>query len=227
MSQSQDSVRTVEARAALLLQVRRAGVRDIAVMRAIESVPREFFAPYRFKDLAARNMALPIGCGQIMPSTADLAHCFEALEVQRHHRVLEIGAGSGYGAAVLSKLAREVTSIERYQTLAIEAEKRLKQLMVTNASVLFADGLSPPPSLGCFDRIVMHMSVEAPPQAILDALEPRGGVLIFGRVQPARPDARRGERLIRLRREADGSFEETDIGPCRLGAALEGAALAL
>jgi protein-L-isoaspartate(D-aspartate) O-methyltransferase len=219
-------MQTVEARAALLLQVRRAGVRDLAVMRAIESVPREFFAPYRFKDLAARNMALPIGCGQIMPATAELAQCFEALDVERHHRVLEIGTGSGYGAAVLSKLAREVASIERFQTLAIEAAKRLEQLMATNALVLFADGLSPPHSLGSFDRIVMHMSVDAPPQAVLGALGPRG-VLIFGRFQPAEPDRRRGERLIRLTREADGSFQETDLGPCRLGAALEGAALAL
>lgn len=226
MGQSQDPMQTVEARAALLLQVRRAGVRDLAVMRAIESVPREFFAPYRFKDLAARNMSLPIGCGQFMPPTADLAQRFEALEIQQHHRVLEIGTGSGYGAAVLSRLARLVASIERYQTLAIEAGKRLEQLMVTNAFVLHADGLSPPSSLGSFDRIVMHMSLEAPPRAILDALSPRG-VLIFGRLQPAEPDKRRAERLIRLTREADGSFQESDLGPCRLGAALAGAALAL
>jgi protein-L-isoaspartate(D-aspartate) O-methyltransferase len=219
-------MQTVEARAALLLQVRRAGVRNISLMRAIESVPREFFAPHRFKDLAARNIALPIGCGQIMPATAKLAKRFESLEIEAHHRVLEIGTGSGYGAAILSKLAREVVSIERYQTLAIEAGKRLEQLGVTNALVLFADGLAPPGSLGSFDRIVMHVSVEAPPQPVLDALGPRGA-LIFGRLRPAEPDERRGERLIRSKREADGAVQETDLGPCRLGAAQEGAALAL
>lgn len=226
MGQSSDPAQTVEARAALMLQVRRAGVRDLAVMRAIESVPREFFAPYRFRDLADRNIALPIGCGQIMPSAADLAQRFEALGVERQHRVLEVGAGSGYGAALLSKLAREVVSLERFQTLAIEAGKRLEQLSVTNALVMFADGLAPPHSLGLFDRIVVHMSVEAPPQTLLQALAPRG-VLLYGLLQPAKEGERRGERLIRLTREADGTLRDADVGSCRLGAALTGVAQAL
>jgi protein-L-isoaspartate(D-aspartate) O-methyltransferase len=226
MEQGGDQVPDVEARAALLLQIRRAGVRDLGVMRAIETVPREFFAPYRFRDLANRNIALPIGCGQIMPSASDLAQRFEALGVERSHRVLEVGAGSGYGAALLSKLAREAVSLERFQTLAIEAAKRLEHLGVTNALVLFADGLAPPHSLGVFDRIVMHMSVEAPPQSILDALAPRG-VLLFGRLLPEEEGERRRERLVRLSREADNSLREMDLGPCRLGAALAGVAQAL
>jgi protein-L-isoaspartate(D-aspartate) O-methyltransferase len=226
MEQGDDQLQPVEARAALLLQVRRAGVRDLAVMRAIETVPREFFAPYRFKDLASRNIALPIECGQIMPSAADLAQRIEALGVERGHRVLEVGAGSGYGAALLSKLAREVVSLERFRTLAIEAAKRLEQLSVTNALVLFADGLAPPQSLGLFDRIVMHMSVEAAPRSLLDALAPRGA-LLFGRLQPEKAGERREERLIRLTREANGSLRETEIGPCRLGPALAGVAQVL
>jgi len=223
MEQDADHIQSIEARAALLLQVRRAGVRDLAVMRAIESVPREFFAPFRFKDLADRNIALPIGCGQIMPSASDLAQRFEKLGVERSHRVLEIGAGSGYGAALLSKLAREVVSLERYQTLAIEAARKLEQLGVTNALVLFADGLEPPASLGTFDRIVMQFSVETPPQAVLDALAPRG-VFLFGRLHPDADGETRRETLVRIVREADGSFKETETGACRLGAAAPGVA---
>jgi len=226
MEQGADHTQTVEARAALLLQVRRAGVRDLAVMRAIETVPREFFAPFRFRDLANRNIALPIGCGQIMPSASDLAQRFEALRVERGHRVLEVGAGSGYGAALLSRLAREVVSLERCQTLAIEAAKRLEQLGATNALVLFADGLAPPQSLGVFDRIVMHMCVETPPQTILNALTPRG-VFLFGKLGPEREGERRAERLVRLTRDADGWVQEVEIGPCRLGEAVAGVAEAL
>lgn len=218
---------TIEARAALLLQLRRAGVRDIAVMRAFETVRRELFAPYRFRDLAARNMALPIGCGQTMPAPAVLARRLEALGVEPHHRVLEIGTGSGYGAAVLARLAREVVSIERYETLAIEATTRLAALDIDNVRVLFADGLTAEPAPGQFDRIVLHMSFRAAPQTVLDRLAP-GGAAIFGRYEPAASDeARPMERLCRLRRDGDALWTETDLGPCRLGAALDGTAQAL
>lgn len=218
--------RTIEARAALLLQLRRAGVRDIAIMRAFEAVPREFFTPHRFRDLAARNMALPIGCGQTMPAPALLARRLEALGVEPHHRVLEIGTGSGYGAAILARLAREVVSIERYETLAIEATKRLASLDIGNVRVLFADGLSPESSLGQFDRVMLHMSLARAPQAALDALT-QGGVAIFGRSEPSSDQERPVERLCRLRRDGGAVWTETDLGPCRLGAALVGAALAL
>lgn len=217
--------RTIEARAALLLQLRRAGVRDIDVMRAFETVPRDSFTPHRFRDLAARNMALPIGCGQTMPSPALLARRFEALGLEPHHRVLEVGTGSGYGAAVLSKLAREVTSVERFETLAIEARKRLSSLDIQNVRVLCADGLSAELSLGAFDRIILHMSFRQPPQGVLERLTP-GGAAIFGRLELPADEKRPVERLSRVRR--DGAvWSETDLGPCRLGAALVGQALAL
>lgn len=216
---------TIEARAALLLQLRRAGVRDIAIMRAFETVPREFFTPHRFRDLAARNMALPIGCGQTMPAPAILARRFEALGLEPHHRVLEIGTGSGYGAAVLSKLAREIVSIERFETLAIEATKRLASLDIKNVQVLFADGFAPEAALGAFDRIILHMSFRQAPQPLLDALTP-GGVAIFGRLEPLADEKRPAERLSRVKR--DGAlWSETDLGPCRLRPALTGRAAAL
>jgi protein-L-isoaspartate(D-aspartate) O-methyltransferase len=218
----------IEERAALALQLRSASVRDVAVMNAFERVPREFFTPHRFRDLANRNMALPIGCGQTMPAPADLARRLEALGAAPDHRVLEIGAGSGYSAAVLSRLAKEVMSIERFETLAIEAASRLSALAIGNALVLCADGLAPARSMGLFDRIIIHLSLDEPPMAVLDLLAP-GGVMVFGRfLAPPPPGARREARLIRLERSANGElFSETDKGPCRLRAAFKGRALAL
>ena len=174
----------VEQRAALALQLRGASVRDVAVMGAFERVPRELFAPHRFRDLANRDMALPIACGQTMPAPADLARRIDALGAGPQHRVLEIGAGSGYGTAVLR-------------------------------------------SMGLFDRIIMHLSVEDPPMAVLDLLAP-GGVMVFGRFLASAPGQRRRSRLIRLERSANGEmFSETDRGPCRLSGAITGRALSL
>jgi len=217
---------SIEGRAALLLRLRRSGVRDLAILRAIETVPRELFAPYRFRDLANRNMALPIGCGQTMPSPADLARRLEALGVKPEHRVLEVGTGSAYATAALARLAREVVSIERFETLAIEAGRRLSSLAVSNAIVLHGDGLAPSRSLGLFDRIIVHASVSGTPRLLADMLAP-GGVMIFGRLAPPQPDEPRRERLARLRREGEGTFAEQDMGPCRLGPAVGGAASAL
>lgn len=214
----------VEQRAALALQLRGASVRDVAVMSAFERVPRELFVPHRFRDLANRNMALPIACGQTMPAPAELARRLDALSVGPEHRVLDIGSGSGYAAAGPSRLAREVVSLERYETLAIEAATRLSALSIANARVLRADGLAPARTLGSFDRIVMHVSVAEPPKAVLDLLAP-GGVMVFGRLLPG---ARREVRLVRLERSASGEiFAETDKGPCRLTLAVAGPALAL
>ncbi len=220
-----DAGASVEQRAALLLQLRRAGVQNLAVMRAIETAPRELFAPHKFKDLARRDIALPIGCGQTMPSAAELARALEALAPQPQHRVLEVGAGSGYATTALARLAREVATFERFETLAIEAERRLAALSIANARVLFADGLAPSRSLGSFERMILHVAVEEPPQALLDLLAP-DGVMIFGRLAPAAPGERRRARLMRLEL-AGGAARERDLGPCRLAPALAGVASAL
>lgn len=227
MEQRAGEEQSIEARAALLLQLRRAGVRDLAIMRAFEATRRELFAPHRFRDLAARDMSLPIGCGQTMPAAADLARRLEALGVEPHHRVLEVGTGSGFGAAVLSRLAREVVTIERYETLAIEARRRLAELGIANVETRFGDGLAAEETQGYFDRIVLHMSFHEPPQAVLAALAP-GGAAVFGRFEPPTAEgARSVERLRLARRQADALWSESDLGSCRLGAALAGRAKAL
>lgn len=215
-----------EERAALLLAVRQAGVRDISVMRAIEAVPREAFAPYKFRDLANRNMALPLGCGQTMSRPADLGRRIEALRIGRGHRVLEVGTGSGYGTAILARLAREVVSLERYETLAIEAARRLAALPAANAVALQADGLAPEPSLGEFDRIILQAALDAPPAALLQILTP-GGSLVYVRRESAEGEKRARQRLIKVDRIEGGELRETDLGPHGLGMATIGMAKAL
>lgn len=215
----------LEERAALALQLRRAGVRSVAVMRAFECVPRERFAPHRFHDLANRDIALPIGCGQTMPAAADLGRRLEILGIEPGQRVLEIGSGSGYAAAILARIAKEVVSIERYQSLATEAATRLEQFGADNARVVCADGLAAPASLGEFDRIVLHVAVGEEPRALYERLAP-GGTIVFGRRQ-ARA-GRGATRLVRVQRSgSSGRFDESDRGSCRLPQAVAGRAKAL
>ncbi|MGD9540277.1 protein-L-isoaspartate O-methyltransferase family protein [Methylocystis sp.] len=216
----------VEERAALLLTLRQGGVRDLSVLRAMEATPREAFAPYRFRDLANRNLSLPIGCGQTMSRPVELGRRLEALRTGRGHRVLEIGAGSGYGAAALAQLAREVVTLERFETLAIEASRRLAVHGAANAKAIYADGLDPPDDLGRFDRIIVQASVGAAPAALIQLLAP-GGIMLFARRAHAMAGARAKERLIKLDLNEDGELRETDLGPCRLGAAIPGLAQAL
>ena len=109
-----------------MLMLRRRGVTNQAVLRAMDEVPREHFVEQRFADSAYTDHALPIACGQTISQPYVVAVMTEALDVKPNHRVLEVGTGSGYQAAVLSRLAREVVSIERYRTLAEAARSRLK-----------------------------------------------------------------------------------------------------
>ena len=204
----------LEERAALALQLRRAGVRDVGIMRALELAPREDFAPYRFRDLANRDIALPIGCGQTMPSAADLGRRLEILGVQAGDRVLEIGSGSGYSAAVLARIAREVVSLERYRSLATEAAARLERLGVGNAHVVCADGLAPNAAAGSFDRIILHVALSEAPRGLYERLA-EGGAIVFGRRQSRA--GRTVTRLVRVERKApDSAFVESDRGSCRL-----------
>lgn len=213
---------SLEARAALALQLRSANVRSVQIMRAIELAPRALFAPHRFRDLAARNIALPIGCGQSMPAAADLAWRLEALDIATSHRVLEVGSGSGYATTVLSLLALEVESVERFETLAVAAARRLLGLGVANARVSCADGFAPARSAGLYDRIIVHAAVDAAPPPLLEALKPEG-VLAFGRRIAALGGPTRA-RWIKIERKARGEAKEIDLGPCRLAPALLGRA---
>ena len=159
------------------LTLRRRGISDQAVLRAMEEVPREQFVEQGDQAYAYRDSALGIECGQTISQPFVVAYMTEQLDLKKQHRVLEIGTGSGYQAAILSRLCREVVSIERYRKLADGARKRLERLGYDNVEVVLGDGYQPPENLGTFDRIIVTAAMESIPQALLDRLE-TGGVLI-------------------------------------------------
>ncbi len=155
------------------LALRRRGVSDKAVLRAMDEVPRELFVEPDDRADAYADTALPIACGQTISQPFVVAYVSEQAQVKPEHRVLEIGAGSGYQAAVLAHLAREVVALERFRTLAERAGERLRALGLLNAEVLIGDGYAPP-ELGSFDRIVVSAAMEEAPAALTDLLAPDG-----------------------------------------------------
>src|SRR5579862_7886446 len=127
------------------LALRRRGISNQSVLRAMDEVPREHFVTSEFADRAYADQALPIACGQTISQPYVVAYMTEQLELEPQHRVLEIGTGSGYQAAVLSRIVREVVSIERYRTLADAARVRLQTLGYDNVTVIAGDGFAGAP----------------------------------------------------------------------------------
>ena len=218
---SEHSLAASETRGALLLKLRIQGIRNTDVLRAIETIPREMFVPHQLADLAARDLPLPIACGQTMSEPSLVARMLEALDVGRGDRVLEIGTGSGYVTAILASLALHVVSAERFQTLAGSARTRLEQLGSRNVEINCADGLAAH-AAGPFDRILVHLGLPEVPVHLTDQLAV-GGTLVCGR---ALEEAGR-TRLVRLVRDADGQVEETVCGVCLLPKPIAGVAEAL
>src|SRR4051795_9451453 len=148
------------------LNLRRRGISDQAVLRAMDQVPREAFVEPRDLGNAFRDTALGIACGQTISQPFVVAYMTEQLQLQKPHRVLEIGTGSGYQAAILSRLCRQVLTIERYRTLADSARARLKSLGCDNVEVMLGDGFDVPASAGNFDRIIVTAAMERIPEQL-------------------------------------------------------------
>jgi protein-L-isoaspartate(D-aspartate) O-methyltransferase len=159
------------------LNLRRRGVSDQAVLRAMEEIPRDFFVEPADRADAYRDSALGIACGQTISQPFVVAYMTEQLQLQKPHCVLEIGTGSGYQAAILSRLCRQVLTIERYRTLADSARTRLAKLGCDNVEVLLGDGFDIPAGAGNFDRIIVTAAMEQIPERLIERLEP-GGILI-------------------------------------------------
>jgi protein-L-isoaspartate(D-aspartate) O-methyltransferase len=210
-----------EATAEFLLRLRAQGIRDLALLRALERIPRRSFAPHRYADLAGRDVALPIGCGQTMSEPSLIAHMIEALELASDHRLLEVGTGSGYCTAIVARLCALVVSLERYRTLVLEAQTRFSAAASGSVRIVWADALAAAPELGMFNRILVHGAVTEPPAALLDRLGPNG-IMVFARGQTKPATERVGQRLMQLRREAGGGVTEKDVGTARLGPLLCG-----
>jgi protein-L-isoaspartate(D-aspartate) O-methyltransferase len=161
-----------------LLTLRKRGITDQAVLRAMEEVPRSEFVQPDYANLAYSDHALPIACGQTISQPYVVAYMTEQLGLKREHRILEVGTGSGYQAAVLSRLAREVVSIERFRTLADTARERLRRLGYDNVEVVVGDGFAGVPEKAPYDRIVVTAAAEKLPPALIDQLG-EGGVMLL------------------------------------------------
>ena len=187
----------------LLMELRKQGVSDTKVLSAMERVPRQLFVPEAFQDQAYENIALPIGAGQTISQPQIVAEMTTALELGPRLKVLEVGTGSGYQAAVLAHLCRRLYTIERHRTLAEEAESRFAALRLGNIVVQIGDGVAGWPAQAPFDRIIVTAQAEMLPEVLLSQLR-EGGVMILPIVENGR-----GQKVVRLRRKANGVERES------------------
>jgi protein-L-isoaspartate(D-aspartate) O-methyltransferase len=188
-------------------QLRRRGIDDERVLRAMEEVPRHRFVPAELEQDAYRDGALPIGEGQTISQPWIVAFMAQLLELKGDETVLEVGAGSGYGAAVLSRLAREVVTIERHESLARAAAATLSDLGYDNIEVRTGDGTAGAPDRAPFGGISVTATAEdEPPAALVDQLAPGGALVI-----PLRHDG--DERLVRFRDGAAEAFAPVRFVP--------------
>src|ERR1700686_464755 len=199
------------------LTLRRRGISDQAVLRAMEEIPREVFVEPADRGEAYRDSALGIACGQTISQPFVVAYMTEQLQLQKHHRVLEIGTASGYQAAILARLSGHVLTIERYRTLADRARARLARLGCDNVEVMLGDGFDLPASSGTFDRIIVPAAMEQVPGALMERLEP-GGILIA----PVGPH-HGTQTLVRITR-TDAGFDRKALVDVRFVPALPGIA---
>jgi protein-L-isoaspartate(D-aspartate) O-methyltransferase len=187
----------------LIMELRHDGIGDARVLGAIEKTPRELFVPEHFQDHAYENVALPIANGQTISQPYVVALMTEKLELGERDKVLEIGTGSGYQAAILSRLCRRVFTIERHRELVREAEERFRAVGLSNIISLFADGGKGWPDQAPFDRIIVTAASPEIPDALVAQLAP-GGIMVL----PVGPEYH-DQQLLRVRRgESDYEIEE-------------------
>ena len=196
-----------EERAQFTLAMRAKGIDDLSLLRALERAPRALFMPPRFADISGRDIALPIGCGQTSLPPSIVAAMIAALDLRPEHQVCEIGTGTGYCAALLAQLANTIVSLERFQTLAVEASARIKAFGLANVAVRWADGFELHLSGERFDRVLIHGLVEPPGEAFRRLIG-KGGVLVAVVAGPERGE----QHVVRL---ADGASRARDMGPAR------------
>lgn len=180
----------------LLMKLRREGIHDTRVLSAIESIPREAFVDKQFRDQAYEDTALPIASGQTISQPTVVAWMTYMLNITERMKVLEIGTGSGYQAAILSKLCRRVYTIERHKDLAKLAEKRFHDLRLHNITAKVGDGSKGWPEGAPFDRIIATAAAGEVPKALLDQLAD-GGVMVI-------PVGEQGGEQVLLRIEREG-----------------------
>ena len=197
------------AKIRLIMELRRQGIGDTRVLAALERVPRELFVQATFQDRAYDNIALPIHQGQTISQPFVVAFMTQALAVGPRMKVLEIGTGSGYQAAVLSRLCRRVYTIERYRSLNREAEARFKALGVTNVVSKVGDGYDGWPEQAPFDRILVTAAAPEVPEKLIEQLRPSGLLVL-----PVGAEADHQD-VLRITKAEDGSLKQDRLLPVR------------
>jgi len=190
-------------------QIVERGVRSDLVARAMREVPREAFMKEELREFAYSDSPLPIGEGQTISQPYIVAYMAEALELEGGERVLEVGTGSGYAAAVLSRIAAEVYTIERHESLARDAQAALTRLGYSNVHVVVGDGTKGLPAAAPYDAIVVAAGGPQVPAALREQLA------IGGRLVMPVGDTPREQRLVRVRRTREEEYEEEDLLPVR------------
>ena len=185
------------------------GLDDPALLAAFRAVPREAFVPTGFESAAYADAPLPIGSGQTISQPYIVALTIDAAEIGPRDKVLEIGAGSGYAAAVMGQIATEVVAVERLRELTALAAERMERLGYRNVRIIEGDGTCGCPEEAPFDAIVAAASGSHVPQVLLDQLKPGGRI-----VMPiGEPNAI--QHLVKLTKRADGALEQRELGAVR------------
>jgi len=192
----------------LLLRLRRIGITDQRVVSAIEAIPRDLFVPAGSVAEAYSERALPIDCGQTISAPTIVGMMTAALELGDRDRVLEIGTGSGYQAAILAKLSRRVYTIDRFRTLIASAELRFQALRIPNITTRLGDGVLGWPEQAPFDKILVTAAGEVLPDAL--RMQVRKGGIIVAPVGPVGG----AQKLLKLTRTEDG-FDEKSLADVR------------
>ena len=197
----------VERRDMIAVQLRRRGLRDERVLAAMERVPRHEFMAQQFWNRAYADDPVPIGEGQTVSQPYIVAYMLEALEMAPEHRVLEIGTGTGYQAALLAELAHEVITIERHAALAEKARHNLERLGYQNITVIQGDGTRGWPEAAPYDRIIVAAASPQVPPPLFDQLTEEGRLVI--------PVGSTEIQELRLVRKRDGQPLTTRLEGCR------------
>lgn len=206
-----------EGFAAFLLRLRGKGVVAKDLIAAFESTPRRGFLADRWQNVAWAEGMIPIDCGEAIEGVDVQAGVIAALALEPGHKVLEVGTGSGYSAAVMSRLAARIITLERFRTLTEQARQRFEALGITNVSARQADGSNGLAGEGPFDRIVVWAAFDGLPRLFVDQLA-SGGVMIAP-IGPAE-----GEQVLAKLTKIGSRFEREDIGTVRLQPIVPGVA---
>ncbi|MEQ8899879.1 MAG: protein-L-isoaspartate(D-aspartate) O-methyltransferase [Roseovarius sp.] len=212
---SDDANHIAERKMQFLFALRSRGVTDKAVLTAMEKVDRGPFIRGYFTDRAYEDMPLPIACGQTISQPSVVGLMTQALKVSNRDKVLEVGTGSGYQAAILSQLARRVYTVDRHKRLVTEASEIFRDLDLTNITAITADGSFGLPDQAPFDRIIVTAAAEDPPGPLLAQLK-IGGIMV---VPVGQSDA--VQHLIRVTRSETG-FDYDELRPVRFVPLVEG-----